>query len=328
LFFVQPKPALGTDANAVLVRVQAAALNPVDYKLPMMVVNNKVIGFDVAGVVEASNSPDFQVGDEVYGNCANGSQAEFALCDATKIAKKVRLLFLVTCWYISFQIDLSQPAELSFIQAAAIGVAYLTAFEGLQARGNITGPGQHVLILGASGGCGAAGVQICKALGCQEIVGVCSGANEEMVRELGATSTVDYKHYAADLSDAPLAAAHFDSVFDTVTEQGGSDYTSTALKCCKPDAKLVAINGTAWTWTKSMLGLQSLFDSQHQLFLVKHSRAQYEKLCNLMLQPQNGFRPLIDSQHPFSEDGMKSAYERLQSKRARGKIVIDMTKRE
>lgn len=89
----------------VLVRVKAAALNPIDYKLPMLMVNGNVIGQDVAGEVVESTSALFNVGDEILGNSNNGSMAEFVVCEEDSITHK--------------------PRQLSWSQAASIGVTYV-----------------------------------------------------------------------------------------------------------------------------------------------------------------------------------------------------------
>lgn len=101
-FVSQQKPAVSGNGQ-VLIRVKSAAINPVDYKLPTMMVGGQVVGLDVAGVVAESTSPLFKVGDEVFGN-VEGALADFALCEESKITHK--------------------PQQLSWIQAASIGTAY------------------------------------------------------------------------------------------------------------------------------------------------------------------------------------------------------------
>merc|ERR1711936_211582 len=119
------------------------------------------MGLDFAGVGEAVPDTEsvFKVGDEVYGT-TSGSMAEFAVCKSASTALK--------------------PGDLSFEEAAALPTAYITGLQGLRDQGGLQ-EGDKVLVIGASGGCGIAGVQLAKSLGASEIVGVCSGKNKDMV---------------------------------------------------------------------------------------------------------------------------------------------------
>lgn len=175
----KPKP----NENQVLIKVQAASANPLDwhrmrgapiiarmgegYRRPQ----NPKLGADIAGRVEMAgkNVTEFKPGDEVFG-LGSGSFAEYALAGESKIALK--------------------PANLSFESAAAVPVAAFTALHGLRDVGKIK-PGQKVLINGAAGGVGTFAVQIAKAYGA-EVTGVCSTRNLDLVRSIGADHVIDY----------------------------------------------------------------------------------------------------------------------------------------
>ena len=106
--------------------------------------------------------------------------------------------------------------------------------------------GSKTLIIGASGGCGLAGVQLAKALGASEIVGVCSGKNEQVVLDAGATSIVDYKK--TTLSKA-CEDGHFDQVYDCATGSGKKEnYFNEADALMKQGGLLVTLNGGLGTW--------------------------------------------------------------------------------
>merc|ERR550532_3072536 len=126
-----------------------------------------VVGLDVAGVVESvgSNVTSLNVGDEVFGG-VKGSLAEFAVGKPESLGKKAKCL--------------------SFVEAAAMPIAYMTSLQSLRDAGKLE-PGSRVLIIGASGGCGLAAVQLAKAMDAGHISGVCSGKNEAIVMENGAT---------------------------------------------------------------------------------------------------------------------------------------------
>ncbi len=170
--------------NQLLVRVHAAAVNPLDWHIlrgePFLVrlmgfgllkPKHQILGADMAGRVEAvgKNVIQFKSGDEVFGSSMGGF-AEYACVCEDKLVLK--------------------PAAMTFEQAAAVPVAGITALQALRDHGRIQA-GHYVLINGASGGVGTFAVQIAKALGAH-VTGVCSGRNLEMVRSIGADQVIDY----------------------------------------------------------------------------------------------------------------------------------------
>src|SRR5689334_19049311 len=179
--------------NEVLVKVHAAGLDRGTWHLMagqpylmrlmgygLRTPKNRVPGLDVAGTVVAACAEvtRFAAGDEVFG-ISRGSFAEYACAREDKLARK--------------------PADLTFGQAAAVAVSGLTALQGLRDAGRLR-PGQHVLIIGASGGVGTFAVQIAKAFGAQ-VTGVCSTAKTGLVASVGADHVIDYSHddFAAEI---------------------------------------------------------------------------------------------------------------------------------
>ena len=172
--------------NEVLVKIRAASVNPLDWRLmrgkPYLIramtglrgPKDARTGADVAGHVEAVGSrvTEFQPGDEVFGGIGStcGAFAEYVCADEKALAPK--------------------PANLTFEQAAAVPVAALTALQGLRDKGRIQA-GQKVLINGAAGGVGTFAVQIAKSFGA-EVTGVCSTRNLDMIRSIGADHAIDY----------------------------------------------------------------------------------------------------------------------------------------
>ena len=174
------KPVAGD--GEVLVRVHAAGVSPgvwhlmagVPYVMRMGSGLRKPKarpGMDLAGRVEAvgKDVTQFQPGDDVFGTC-DGAFAEYAC------AREDRLV--------------SQPANLTFEQAAAVPDSACTALRGLRDAGKVE-PEQKVLIIGAAGGIGTFAVQIAKGLGA-EVTGVCSTTKTELVRSIGADHAIDY----------------------------------------------------------------------------------------------------------------------------------------
>ena len=167
----------------VLVRIKAAAVNPVDVAVrsnafPTPRRPPKTLGSDGAGVVEAVGADVDGVapGDEVFftglGIGSEGSYAEYALIAAVQAVRK--------------------PANVSFEQAAALGLAFSTAWYGLVRRAALAA-GETVLVQGAAGGVGSAAVQLAHVRGARVLATVGGPADAERVRELGADATIDRK---------------------------------------------------------------------------------------------------------------------------------------
>ncbi|HET7743110.1 MAG TPA: NAD(P)-dependent alcohol dehydrogenase [Gaiellaceae bacterium] len=210
----------------VLVRVHAVSVNPVDWHTltgwPYLVrlqgglrrPKDPQLGVDYAGtVVEVGGAVTrFRPGDEVFG-CRNGAFAEYVR------AREERAI-------------VGKPANLSFEDAAAVGVAGLTALQGLRDKGHLQ-QGQKVLVNGASGGVGTYAVQIAKALGA-EVTGVCSTRNVELVRSLGADHVVDYTR-----EDFTRQDRRYDLLLDIA---GGRSW-SECKSVLRPEATLVQVGG-------------------------------------------------------------------------------------
>ena len=224
----RPKPG----ENQVLVKVKAAAVNPVDWKirdglgemfglkLPL------ILGCEVAGTVEMAGSggpsgtgsppsrtgiKDFAAGDEVYGylSAHSGGYAEYVTAPASEFVHK--------------------PKQIDFDTAASVPVAALTAWQGIFDHGKLAS-GQRILITGASGAVGSMAVQLAKNKGAR-VIGTGSGRNEEFVRKLGADEFIDYKKEKFEEKVRDL-----DVVFDTV----GGDTQERAFQTLKGGGFLVS----------------------------------------------------------------------------------------
>ena len=141
-----------------------------------------------------------------------GSFAEYACAREDKLAPK--------------------PANLTFEQAAAVPISASTALQGLRDKGQIQ-PGQHVLIIGASGGVGTFAVQLAKAFGA-EVTGVCSTTKVDLVRTIGADHVIDYTR-----EDIAGAGQRYDLILDI----GGNRSLSHLRRALTPDGTLVLLGG-------------------------------------------------------------------------------------
>ena len=177
-----------------------------------------VPGTDMAGIVEAVGVGVTLVrpGDAVMGWCS-GAFATHALAADPALAHK--------------------PDGLTFEEASAIGVSAMTALQGLRDHGRLQA-GQHVLVVGASGGVGTFAVQIAKAMGA-EVTGVCSARNVEMVRSLGADHVIDYT-----MEDFTQGGPRYDLIFDNV----GSHSLSATRRALKPSGTLLSNGSPVGGW--------------------------------------------------------------------------------
>ena len=303
-----PKPS--PKDNEVLIKVRAAALNPIDWRLmggvPFLIrklakmkapsVTQPVgIGRDVAGIVEAvgKNATQFKPGDEVFGNCEAGV-AEFACTKESALVAK--------------------PEALTFEQAAAIPVAGLTALQGLR-KGKIQA-GEKVLINGAAGGVGTFGVQIAKSFGA-EVIGVCSGANVEMVLSIGADKVIDYTQ-----EDFTKADERYDMIVDCIGNNSFSDCRSVLkpegryimVGAGHGDIKMIDILATAIRTVA-----QSSFSKQKAvMFMAKSSQPDLTFLADLIATGK--MTPVIERTYRLEET--PEAVAHLERGHARGKLVI------
>ncbi len=220
------KPSAEDDQ--LLVKVHSAAVHPGDLLLMMgrpilfrpafgfRGPRKRIPGFDFAGTVEAvgPNVTGFAAGDEVFGDAAGGSCAEYVSVSEAKVAAK--------------------PVNITLAQAAVVAVSGTTALRGLRDAGDLK-PGQHVLINGASGGVGTFAVQIAKALGAH-VTGVCSTGNAELVRSIGADHVIDYT-----TDDFTEGGARYDLILDNVANHSLAD----CRRALSADGKLLTNNGTS-----------------------------------------------------------------------------------
>jgi NADPH:quinone reductase-like Zn-dependent oxidoreductase len=170
---VQTRPVPRPGAGEVLVRVRAAGVNPVDWKVAARR-QGMVPGTDVAGTIDSLGEgvTEWKIGEPVLGFARqSGSYAEFAVVPVSSLARK--------------------PKSLTFEQAAGIPIAAETAYRALHEAGKLAA-GQTVLIHGAAGGVGSAAVQIAKARGAR-VVGTASPNNHDFLRSLGVDQVIDYR---------------------------------------------------------------------------------------------------------------------------------------
>jgi NADPH:quinone reductase-like Zn-dependent oxidoreductase len=254
-----------------------------------------VPGTDLAGVVVSvgTDVTRFAPGDEVFGT-GTGTYAEFARAREDQLAAK--------------------PAKLSFEQAAALPVSGVTALQALRDRGAVQ-PGEHVLVIGASGGVGTFAVQLAKAFGAN-VTGVCSAAKVDLVRSLGADHVVDYSR-----EDFAATGTRYDLILDI----GGNASLSRLRQALTPKGRLVIVGGeTSGRWlggsdrqVRAMI--LSMFVGQKLGTFIAGVK-QEDLLVLAKLAEAGQLTPAVE--RTFSLDEAPKAIRHVEEGHARGKVVV------
>jgi NADPH:quinone reductase-like Zn-dependent oxidoreductase len=254
-----------------------------------------VPGWAVAGTVEAAgkNVTGLKAGDEVFGTC-RGSFAQYVAVRAAQLAPK--------------------PASLTFEQAAAIPGSATTALQAVRDKAKLR-PGQHVLIIGASGGVGTFAVQIAKALGA-EVTGTASTAKTDLVMAIGADHVLDYTR-----EDITSGQHRYDAIIDI----GGNRPLAHLRRALTPKGTLVITGGEGGgRWLGGIernlrAQLLSPFVSQKLIaFVARQPRADLMTLRDMA--GSGAITPAIDRTYPLAQAA--TAVRHLAEGRVRGKVVI------
>jgi NADPH:quinone reductase-like Zn-dependent oxidoreductase len=292
--------------DQVLVRVRAASVNALDWHRltarPHLVrlsdgwrrPKDPRLGADVAGIVEAvgKDVTRFGPGDEVFG-MTTGSFAEHVVVAEHGLVRK--------------------PIGATFIQAGAVGVAGITALQGLRDRGRLQ-PGQRVLVNGAGGGVGSFAVQIARGLG-GRVTAVTRTDSLERVRSLGAEAVVDHT-----TTDATRLAERFDLVFDA----GGNGSLLAWRRVIAAGGRMVICGAGHGDWLGPVLRptfgvvLSRLDRRTYVPFLAKRDLADLEQLGAWLAD--GTLVPGIERTYTLAEAA--DAIRHVQSGAARGKVVI------
>jgi NADPH:quinone reductase-like Zn-dependent oxidoreductase len=318
------KPEVGD--LQVLIRVRAASVNPLEAAEVKGVVPYLAriifglrkpekahpgrLGVDLAGEVEVvgKNVSRFRPGDAVFGVCVNDAQAsgvkvwvhdqgafaEYACAPEATLAIK--------------------PQNVTFEQAAAVGVAGLTALQALRDHGHIR-PGYSVLVNGAAGGVGTFAVQIAKAFGA-EVTGVCRTSNISLVRSIGADYVVDYTQ-----QDFTKLEQRYDLILDCVSNHSLSEFrrilSTNGVLVMAGDQTGRGLFGIVGR----LLGALMLSKLTRQKFVTFLAKPRQEDLATIQgLMKSGKVTPVLDKSYSLSQTAEAIRY--LEQKHARGKVVI------
>jgi NADPH:quinone reductase-like Zn-dependent oxidoreductase len=301
-----PQPA--PQDNEVLIRVRAAAANPLDWRfikgeprlLRLVARLMKVAGrpgVDVAGEVETvgKNVTQFKPGDKVFG-ASRGAFAEYACTKESGVTPK--------------------PDNVTFEQAASVNVAGLTALQGLRDKLKIQA-GHTVLVNGAAGGVGTFAVQVAKIFGAQ-VTGVCSTRNLELVKSIGADEVIDYTQ-----NDFAKGEKRYDLLFDSIGNRSLAD----CRRVLKPQGRAVFIGAPHDVGMLEILAVQiqalaiSAFSNQKLINFVAKAR-QTDLAFMAELMKSGKLTPVIDRSYPLADAAEAIRY--LEAGHACGKVIIDV----
>ena len=295
-------PIPGIGPHDVLIRIKAAGVNPVDWKIREGFLREVlphefpiILGWDMAGVVEkvGPEVTNYQSGDEVYAYSRlpvvhYGTYAEYIALPADIVAKK--------------------PENLSFEQAASIPLTALTAYQSLFDAGRLQS-GQTVLIHAAAGGVGGFAVQLAKHRGAT-VIGTARSGNHDYLRELGADRVLDYSTQDFRQVIREWYPLGIDLVFDCV----GGEVLDQSVELLNPTGCLVTIVEPERAKTMKEQGLNI-----HFVFVAPNAQ-QLEELTKMVDQGQ--LHTHVARTFPLEE--AVQAHEMIESHHVRGKLVLTM----
>ena len=286
-------PCPGPGNGEVLVRIHAAGVNPVDWKIREGYLKDAIHhtlplipGWDFSGVVEATGpgANRFRTGTEVFGRpdlARDGTYAEYIVVRETEIANK--------------------PKNVDHIHAASIPLAGLTAWQALFDTAGLSG-GEKVLIHAAAGGVGCMAVQLAKWKGAT-VIGTCSTRNLGFVREMGCAEAIDYK--TTRFEDV---VHDVDVVFDTM----GGDTQRRSWNTLRKGGVLVSIVNPPNPQEADAHSVRQTFA------MVQPNAAQLTELARLV--DTDKLRAIVDTVLPLAE--ARRAQELSQAGHTRGKIIL------
>lgn len=283
---VQTRSVPWPGPGEVLIKVRAAGVNPVDWKIAPRRVG-LVPGTDVSGVIDSLGEgvTGWKVGDPVLGFARqSGSYAEYAVISVTNLARK--------------------PKGMTFEEAAGVPIAAETAYRALHEAGRIA-PRQTVLIHGAAGGVGSAAVQIAKAAGAR-VIGTASANNHEFLRSLGVDQVIDYR------------AQRFEDVVsnaDIVLNTADAETNSRSIGIVRPGGTLVSIVGPPNLAACAAARIRCVRPDRDT------GAPNADMLENVVELAEAGkFKVFVDATYPMTEAAQ--AWAKSRTGHTRGKLII------
>ncbi|TYS68176.1 NAD(P)-dependent alcohol dehydrogenase [Sutcliffiella horikoshii] len=289
----------------ILVKIVATAVNAADWRLrkadPVAVKlffgltrpKKSILGGVLSGIVESVGSKvtRFKAGDQVFGSTGMslGAYAEYICLPENGIVAM-------------------KPYNLSYVEAATVPFGGHTAIHFLR-KANIK-PGQKILIYGASGAVGTAAIQLAKLYGA-EVTGVCSTANVDLVKSLGADRVMDYTKDEID-------GEHYDVIFDTV---GKIPYEAVKKTLKKKGTWILGASGFSQMFQGYWSGMTNGYKIISGLALEKEEDIRFLK----ELIEKGKYRAVIDKSYPMEQLSVAHSYVEKGHKKGNVGVIIDET---
>ncbi|MGI5992295.1 MAG: NADP-dependent oxidoreductase [Methanosarcina sp.] len=275
-------------SNEVRIRVIAAGVNPIDWKIRRGYIELPLpmtVGSDVAGVVDVVGQEvnSFQPGDEVFGKASagQGGYAEYTVVSSTQVAQK--------------------PKSIGFIESAAIPTAGLAAWQSLFDLAGLE-RGQTVLIHGAAGGVGTFAVQFAKWKGAY-VIGTASSKNAEFLKSIGCDEVIDYRNQRFE-----EIVNNLDVVLDTI----GGDTLERSWEVLKPGGFLVT------TVAEIPKGVPQKYGVRAERLMTQADGKELAQIAAII--DEQKIKPIVTTLLPLTD--ARKAHEMSESGHARGKIVL------
>ena len=298
----------------VLVKIMASGINPLDLKIQAgqaahaKAVLPAILGIDMAGIVEAVGEgvTGFKAGDEVYGMTGGiagvqGSLAQYAAVDADLLALK--------------------PSNISMKEAAALPLIFITAWEGLVDRANVS-KGKTVLIHGGAGGVGHVAVQIAKAFGA-EVFATVNAKDFDLIRSYGATP-IDYNTPVEEYVKEYTQGEGFDVILDTV----GGAVLDASFKAAKQYTGHVA---SILGWGNHALAPLSFRGATYSGVFTLYplisgqNREQHGEILKKATEMAENKQliPIVDPEN-YTLETIQAAYNNITNGKIKGKVVVSV----
>lgn len=299
-----PKQASSLPEGHTLVKVAYTTVNPVDHKfpdhLPFLFSKPSIPCLDFSGIVHSTANSLFKPGDRICGRTSPLTNG--ALADYLVVVSK-------SC--------IPVPAAIDLKTAACLGTVGLTAYQSLEPY---IKTGSRVLINGASGGTGTFGIQIARALGAVHVTAVCSGANAEFCKSLGADKVVDYK-----TEDVVATLRATGMMYDHVVDNNSLKLFDSCEAFLKPDGTYLTIAASPslavlLDVAKAML-LPAFLGGVRRPFKMLATTDDVQALTKIAHWVAGGtVKVIVGDELDMSEAG--SAFAKFKAGGTRGKMVI------
>lgn len=304
------------------VRMKRAALNHLDLWLAhgaQRVEPPRVIGADGAGIIEASGDPAWKPGTEVViypvfscGECASCQARQEVFCASFGIVGEHTDGTACEVFHVPSRMVRRKPAGLTWEEAAAFPLTFLTAWRMLTTKARLQG-GQSLLVVGAGAGVAAAGIAIGRYLGATVFATSRSGDKRERARELGAQAAFDSAGFSKEVREASGGGV------DVVFEHVGPATFDESVRAVRPGGRIVFCGSTSGV--KLELNMPRVFLRNVELLgSTMGTSLEFDQLLEAVA---GGLRPVVDSTFPFAR--VQDALSHLDRSEQFGKVVLEIS---